>query len=215
MFHCKCLTVNPIEENCFVISDETHEGIIIDCGILYPSEKQALQQYLKDEEIKLVKAIQTHMHFDHAFGLPWLKDIYGIGPWCHPDDLKTYEDNAAMCEQFFRARIPFKTVAIEGFLYDGDEVKFGNTTLKVIHTPGHTPGGISFYCESEGVVFCGDTLFQGSIGRTDFPGGNYQQEIESITNKLLKLPGDTIVYTGHGPQSSVEWELKNNPYLSL
>jgi glyoxylase-like metal-dependent hydrolase (beta-lactamase superfamily II) len=103
--------------------------------------------------------------------------------------------------------------AIERYIDEGETFKLGNTVIKVLHTPGHTPGGLSYYIESARTVFTGDTIFQGSIGRTDLPGGNLEDEIKSIKNKILTLPAETIIYSGHGQQSSVEWELKHNPFL--
>jgi glyoxylase-like metal-dependent hydrolase (beta-lactamase superfamily II) len=103
--------------------------------------------------------------------------------------------------------------AIERYINEGESIQLGKIVIKILHTPGHTPGGLSFYIKSAHTVFTGDTLFRGSIGRTDLPGGNMEEEINSIKNKILTLPSDTIIFSGHGPQSNVGWELKHNPFL--
>ena len=113
----------------------------------------------------------------------------------------------------FRLSMNWNLPAIERYLNEGDVIKLGKTDIKVLHTPGHTPGGLSYYIESAHTVFTGDTLFQGSVGRTDLPGGNLTDELNSIKNKILTLPADTIIYSGHGPSSNVEWELKHNPFI--
>lgn len=212
MFHFKCFPVNPLEENCYVLHDETMQGVIIDCGAMSPRQQQEIADYIDSMGIQLQYVLQTHMHFDHIFGLPFLHQRYGLGPWCHAMDLHTYEQASSMAESLFHRPLGIEMVAVEGFLDDGQEITFGNTTLRVIHTPGHTPGGVCFYCESAGHLFSGDTLFAGSIGRSDFPGGSFRQEIESITNRILTLPPETIVHPGHGPSTTVGDE-QNNPYL--
>ena len=113
----------------------------------------------------------------------------------------------------FRLSMNWNLPTVERFIDEGEDIQLGNTTIQVLFTPGHTPGGLSYYIESANTIFTGDTLFQGSIGRTDLPGGNLQLELESIKNKIITLPPETIIYSGHGPKSNVGWELRNNPYL--
>ena len=168
--------------------------------------------FITKENLQLKYALQTHMHFDHIWGLSYIKDTYNLRPLCHVDDERTYSQVPEMTSMF-RLSMNWNLPTIERYIDEGETFQLGNTTIKVLHTPGHTPGGLSYYIESAHTIFTGDTLFRGSIGRTDMPGGNWEDEINSIKNKILALPTDTIIYSGHGPESNVGWELKNNPFL--
>ncbi len=213
MITIKCFLFNPVDVNCYVVSDSNGEGVVIDCGAFDKSEFNDLQQYVESNKIALRHALQTHMHFDHVFGLDYLYNRYGLKPECHAEEAKIYEGNPRLAMELCGAQLPLPTVEMGNFLNDGQTITLGNLELKVMHTPGHTPGGLCFYCHSEGILFSGDTLFQGSIGRTDTPFGNWREEIESVNNKLLTLPPETVVYPGHGPSTTVEYELRYNPYV--
>ncbi len=205
--------VNPIGENCFVLSDdETKEGVIIDCGAFDEKEFAQIEQYIEQKGIKLTHALQTHMHFDHVFGLDFLHNKYGLKPECHRKEEAIYADQPRLALQLCGVQLPLPKVGIGGFLDDGQTIAVGNLELKVMHTPGHTPGGLCFHCQSEAVLLSGDTLFQGSVGRTDTPGGDYVAEIESV-KRLLALPKETVTHPGHGPSTTVEQELLYNPYV--
>lgn len=204
---------NCIEVNCYLIWDDaTREAAVIDSAMMYDSERKVFQKFVEDNDLRLVMALQTHMHFDHIFGLPFVHKHYGLQPRCHADDQQLY----AELPQWL-ARMGMTPE--EGYpeigevLKDNEVIELGSIRIQVLHTPGHTPGGVSFYVPSESLVFTGDTLFAGSLGRTDFPGGNFEQEILSIRNRLFQLPESTKVLPGHGPSSTIGREIQTNPYF--
>ena len=209
----KAFTFNPVGENTYIIWDEeTLEAAIIDAGMSNNRENSAVSQFITENNLQLKYALQTHMHFDHIWGLSYIKEKFGLSPLCHKAEDSIYADVPEMTSMF-RLSMNWNLPTVERYIDEGEDIQLGNTAIKVLYTPGHTPGGLSFYIESAKTIFTGDTLFQGSIGRTDLPGGNLQQEIESIKNKIITLPAETIIYSGHGPKSNVGWELRNNPYL--
>ena len=206
-------TCNPIQENTYLLWDEeTLEAAIVDCGAWNRHEEQLLEGSIKAHGLKLKYALQTHAHFDHTFGLPFVYRTWGLKPIFHIDEAETYRQMPNMAAQF-GLNIGGGMPPIERLLNDGDELKLGESIVRLIHTPGHTPGSASFYCPEEGFVLCGDTLFQGSIGRTDLPGGSFEAEIDSIQNKLFMLPDETTVLCGHGPSTTIGYEKQGNYYL--
>lgn len=212
MLEIKTFTCNPVQENSYILHDETGEAIIVDAGFFYDAEKQKIKDYITDNQLKLVRVINTHLHFDHQFGNKFLYDTYGLKPEAHP------EDEFLLAGIKAKARIfgfPMQEDAQElgAYIYEDQEIKFGNTTLKTLFVPGHTPGHLAFYSEKDKAVLVGDVLFKGSIGRTDLERGDYATLIRSITNKLLVLPDDTVVYSGHGPTTTIGDEKLHNPYL--
>ena len=209
----KAFIFNPVGENTYLIWDEkTREAAIIDAGMSNNRENAAVSELITKENLQLKYALQTHIHFDHVWGLSYIKETYGLRPICHADDEVIYSQAPEMTGMF-RLSMNWNLPAIDRYIKEGETIQLGNTVIKVLHTPGHTPGGVSYYVESAHTIFTGDTLFQGSVGRTDLPGGNLADEIYSIKNKILTLPSDTIIYSGHGPASNVGWELKYNPFL--
>ena len=209
----KAFTFNPVGENTYLIWDEeTREAAIIDAGMSNNRENAAVSDLIDKENLLLKYALQTHMHFDHVWGLPYIKETYNLRPLCHAADEIIYSQAPEMTGMF-RLSMNWNLPAIERYIDEGETFQLGNTEIKVLHTPGHTPGGLSFYIESAHTLFTGDTLFQGSVGRTDLPGGDLAEEINSIKTKILTLPSNTIIYSGHGPESSIGWELKYNPFL--
>ena len=209
----KAFLFNPVGENTYLIWDEeTKEAAIIDAGMSNNRENAAVSEFITKENLQLKYALQTHMHFDHVWGLSYIKETYNLRPLCHASDEIIYSQAPEMTGMF-RLSMNWNLPAIGRYIEEGEIIQLGKTSIKVLHTPGHTPGGLSFYIESDHIIFTGDTLFQGSVGRTDLPGGNLEEEIKSIKTKILTLPSDTIIYSGHGPKSSVEWEKKHNPFL--
>lgn len=213
MIHIHCFTVNPLGENCYILHDDTREGVVIDCGVLFPQEQQEIRAYISSQGIRLRYALQTHMHFDHVFGIDFLHQTYGLSPQCHAAERETYARNADLALNLCGLRLPLPQVEIEPTLSHGQTIQFGTSELCVLHTPGHTPGGLCFYNKQEGILFSGDTLFQGSVGRTDAPLGDWAQELTSIRTHLLPLPSSTTVYPGHGPSTTIGYERDHNPYL--
>lgn len=209
----KAFLFNPVGENTYLIWDEkTKEAAIIDAGMSNNRENAAVSEFITKENLQLKYALQTHMHFDHVWGLSYIKETYNLRPLCHAADEIIYSQAPEMTGMF-RLSMNWNLPAIGRYIEEGEIIQLGKTSIQVLHTPGHTPGGLSFYIESDHIIFTGDTLFQGSVGRTDLPGGNLEEEINSIKTKILTLPSDTIIYSGHGPKSSVEWEKKHNPFL--
>ncbi len=218
MLKVKQFLFNPVCVNTYVVSDETGEGVIIDCGCADEREWQELDGYLKANNIKVCHLLNTHLHLDHVFGNQFAIKYLNLKPEASALDYPLYSNLHSQVAMFFGLRIAdslnYDYASILGpSLNDGDEVRFGKSSLKVIFTPGHTPGGLCFYSETDKVLFSGDTLFQGSIGRTDLEGGSYPTLIRSITNRLQPLPDETTVYSGHGGTTTIGYEKKYNPYL--
>lgn len=195
-------------ENCyFVIDEKSKESIVIDPGAM--ADKLCA---VVDKECLTVKAIcLTHAHFDHAGAAEKLKEHTNAPIFiCQGEEIVAESSSYNLSAMFGS---PF-TVPYDRVFKDCEEFNFGDLTFKVLSTPGHTPGGGCFYFEKEGVVFTGDTLFMMSVGRTDFPGGDSDALIDSIKNKLFLLPYDTVVYTGHGQQTSIGYEMENNGFVN-
>jgi len=208
----KTFTFNPIQENTYLVYDETNEAVVIDAGCISDIEKRALKNYIEDNKLTLKRVLNTHLHFDHQFGNKFLFTTFGIKPEAGKEDEYLLENVIAQTRSFGMA-VDEEAQTLGGYITDNQEIKFGNTTFKAFHVPGHSPGSMAFYDEKEGVLFAGDVLFRASIGRTDLPKGDYATLINSITNKLLPLPDSTVVYSGHGPATTIGFEKKNNPFL--
>lgn len=204
-----------LEENCYVISDETLECVIIDFGGQSPTECQALSRYISSNNLKPVHLLNTHLHFDHVWGNPYILQEYGLQTEASTRDEFIYGKNLNdQFQLFLGIDYPGEFPCyIARDLDEGDTVTFGNHAFSIISTPGHTPGGICFYCAEENVLFCGDSLFQFGIGRCDLPRSNPQALVQSLREKVLTLPPQTIVYPGHGSSTTIGNEQQNNPYL--
>jgi glyoxylase-like metal-dependent hydrolase (beta-lactamase superfamily II) len=196
------LVVGPLEENTYIIADEeTKQAIVIDPG----DESERILEIINDRDLKVNSIICTHTHFDHVGAVGDLRKATGAEILIHEEDMQVYA--SARDQAAFWGYEVDDLPEPDGFLDDGDEVEAGNLKFKVIHTPGHSPGGICLY--GEGVLITGDTIFKGSVGRTDFPGGNIE-ELKKSFRRLLDLPEDTKIYSGHGPETSVGMEKKTN-----
>lgn len=214
MFHYKRFVVNPVEENCYIIwDDNSHEGAVIDCGAWSKDEHRQISSFIREHGIRLKYALQTHMHFDHCLGLGQIASCYDLTPMCHPADVPVYEGAPDMVQKWFRVDISDMLPEVDPSISESYALNLGDNAIQVLHTPGHTPGGVCYYIPQARIVITGDTLFRMGIGRTDLPGGDYRQELESIENKIFTLPADTKVLPGHGPESSVGEELNANPYI--
>ncbi len=205
----KMFTVGPFQENCYLIGDElTMSGVLIDPG----DEGVRIISEVKKSNLKLLAIWNTHAHLDHVGAVQMVKEEFGIPFYLHADDellLKNVPRQAAM---FGLASPPVP--GIDSYLKAPSELCLGKLSVRVFHTPGHSPGSVCFYIESEKVVIGGDVLFNGSIGRTDLPGGNCDTLLESIKTNLFTLPDDTIVYPGHGPSTAIGFEKRNNPFFN-
>lgn len=201
------IIVGPLQVNCFILADDaTKEAIIIDPG----DDGREILKYVADQKLTVRYIVNTHAHFDHVGANKAVKDATGAQLLLHEADapvLATVSQHARM----FGMSAPASPPA-DVFVKHGDAITAGGITLRVLHTPGHSPGGISLL--GEGMVFTGDALFAGSIGRTDLPGGDLQTLLGAIKAHLLALPDDTMVFSGHGPASTIGDERRENPFLN-
>ena len=195
--------VNPIEESTYILHDDSKEAVVVDCGAFYPEEKAAIARYIKEHGLTVKHHLLTHSHFDHIFGADFLFQEYGVKPAMHVAERATYEQASAQMCSFVGDAFELKVPPVGQLLESGDKVAFGAHVLEVIPTPGHTQGGVCYYCAEEGVLLSGDTLFYRSIGRTDLFGGDYATLVESIKQRLFCLPPQTKVYPGHGPATTI------------
>ncbi len=207
--HIMC---NMLQENCYVVSDETKECVIIDCGAFFEKDKSALTQYIADNELKPRRLLATHGHVDHNLGNAFVFATYGLRPEVHEDDGELLDHLPEQAAYLLNMPLEEQQPPIERYLTEADSIEWGNHRFTIIHTPGHTEGSCVFYCESESVAFTGDTLFKGSIGRVDLPGGSMFKMMQSIRH-LSQLPDTTRVFSGHGPETTIGYELAHNPYL--
>jgi hydroxyacylglutathione hydrolase len=201
------IVVGVFAENCWIIgSRKTREGIVIDPG----DQAEDILHLAEDMELKIKVIANTHAHIDHVLGVRGVKEATGAKFLLHADEVDVARGSVRTAAHMLGQPVE-PPPEPDVFLDDGDEVEVAGVKLKVIHTPGHTPGGVSFY--TNGVVFSGDTLFRGSIGRTDMPGGDYRQEMSSIVDRLLELPDDTIVLPGHMQETKIGIERQTNPFI--
>ena len=199
--------------NTYVVYDpETKEAAIIDPGMSRKEEFEAMERFIERESLKVTHLINTHLHIDHAIADNWVKEKYGVPVEAHQADAPLGERMKQQA-QMFGLRTSDVAVEIERPLKEGDVVHVGRGELEVLHVPGHSPGSICLYDKADDFVIVGDTLFQGSIGRTDLMGGNHRQLVDAIKNKLLTLPRETMVLSGHGDKTTIGQEWDNNPYL--
>ncbi len=204
-------TFNPVQENTYVLSNEKGDAIIIDPGCYFTEEERTLQEHINTHRLKPVQLINTHCHLDHVFGNKWVAENYQLELYIHPLEKKLFALAPASGLMY---GLTFKNYAGPiHFLNEGDVVRLGDDELKVIFTPGHSPGSICFYCEAQHFIIGGDVLFLESIGRSDLPGGNHNQLLKTIREKLFVLPDETIVYPGHGNATAIGHEKKHNPFL--
>ena len=211
MLNIKTFYFNDLRECTYVVWDETNECVIIDPGCHSESEKERLEKFIETNNLKPVMLLNTHGHFDHVMGNAFVANRWNITTHINPDD-KPYLEKSAGYGDMFGYKIeepPRDTVDLK----EGQILKIGDSHLKVMYTPGHSLGGVCFYNEEDKFVFTGDTLFAGSIGRTDLPGGDYDLLMESLLGKLVKLGEEYNVYPGHGPATTIGHELSTNPFL--
>lgn len=203
---------NMLAENCYVISDETKECAIIDCGAYDNNERTAIIEYIRQYHLKPVLLLGTHGHLDHHFGDNTVFEEFQLRPIVHKGDADFMEKPQEIAASMFGMQLNYELPSPQYSLNNGDKLTFGNTTLRVIATPGHSKGSVCFYNQEENILFTGDTLFKGSIGRTDFPGGSMFQMVSSL-RLLAQLPDSTRIYAGHGENSTIGYEVAHNPYM--
>ncbi len=202
---------SPIEVNTYVITGDNASCVIIDCGCYTGKEEENLVSLFTETGLIPLMLLITHCHLDHVFGNSFILRKYGLTPWF--DQAETYNNiNAPKHALMFGLKME-PPPQPSGYLSDHEVIFTAGMGLEVIAVPGHSAGGLAFYSADDGVVFTGDALFAGSIGRTDLPGGNHEQLMFSIRNRLFALPPDTVVYPGHGPATTIGEEIRNNPYF--
>ncbi len=201
----RSFAVMPFDENCYVVSDDTGEGVVIDPGGM----ASMILAYIREAKLSIKAVLNTHGHCDHIGADDAIRDATEAPLYIHKEDAPMLGDVKLNLSAFMGFRALARPA--EHLLSEGDVISFGQSKLEVLHTPGHSKGGVCFV--GDGVVFTGDTLFAGSIGRSDFPGGSEVELIGNIKKRLLVLPDDMKVYSGHGPSSEIGWERKCNPYL--
>ncbi len=205
------LVFNPIEVNTYILAEESGECAIIDCGCYDKYEFSEFSDFIIENKLKPVLLLNTHCHLDHVFGNGFILERYGLRSFFHQED-ESNRKNAVNHAIMFGLSMETPPVP-GGYLTDGQQVSFGDTDLIALHVPGHSRGSLAFYSRKDNSVFTGDSLFAGSIGRTDLPGGDFKTIISSIKDKLFTLPPDTDVYPGHGERTSIHTEIESNPYF--
>lgn len=207
-------TFNMFSVNTYVAWNEaSKEAAIIDPGMCSGNETKELEMFIKSNGLSVKHLLNTHMHIDHVLGNSYIEGTYGIGAECNIADNYLAERVAEQAAMF---GMPFDgaPVRITSHLEENALIRLGDESLQVLYVPGHTKGHVAFYEKADGFVLTGDSLFQMSIGRTDLPGGNMATLIDSIEQKLLVLPDNTIIFPGHGGKTTIAFEKENNPYLN-
>lgn len=211
MLKIKSFEFSPIQENTYILYNEFKDCIIIDPGCYFDEEKDTLVQFIHEMGLKPVMLLNTHCHLDHVFGNKFISEKFGLTLHIHENEKPVLAFAPASGLMY---NMPFDNYTGEFvFLKDHEKIKLGEDELQVILTPGHSPGSLSFYSEKDKFVISGDALFFRSIGRTDLPLGNHELLIKSIREKLFSLPGETIVYSGHGPATTIGDEKAENPFF--
>ncbi len=203
---------NPFQENTYLIYDETNKCIIIDPGCYTKEEKKVLDDYIEQNGLIPERLINTHCHIDHVLGNHHIAEKYGLELEIHKGEIQVLE-SLSMVANMYGIPLFDPVLKASKFLSEKDVIEFGNTALQIFFTPGHSPASISFYNKKDGYIIGGDVLFQGSIGRTDLPGGDFNTLINSIKNNFMNLPVQTKVYSGHGAATTIGFEALHNPFL--
>jgi hydroxyacylglutathione hydrolase len=211
MISIQSFAFGPFQENTYILYDESKECIIIDPGCYDEAERTELSDFILKSGLKPVRLINTHCHLDHVFGNKYVAEKYNLKLEINELDLPVLNSFMMVANMYNLKAEASPEPSV--FLNEGDVIEFGNSSLEILFTPGHSPGSITFYSSKQKFMIVGDVLFYGSIGRTDLPGGDYNTLIESIKNKLLPLGDDYLVYNGHGTSTTIGFERNNNPFL--
>jgi hydroxyacylglutathione hydrolase len=205
-------TFSPIGENTYILFDETGQCVIIDPGCYDDRERTELANFIKNKKLTPVKLLNTHCHLDHVFGNAFVAKTYQLKVEAHRNEIPVLDAFLRSAAMYGMNAEPSPDIAV--FLDEGDVITFGNSSLEILFTPGHSPGSITFYNREQQFMISGDVLFYGSVGRSDLPGGNHNILIDSIKQKLLPLGDGFKVYSGHGPATTIGFERVNNPFLT-
>lgn len=210
MLNVQKFTFNPFQENTYVIHDG-REAIVVDPGCWNRTEQRELEDFLESNGLKPTRLVLTHAHIDHILGCAWMHKRYGISPELHEKDLPVLAAGERTANMY---GIPYDPAPEpKGFIQEGSEIRIGSEVLKVLFVPGHAPGHIALHSAEHGFVVSGDVLFQNSVGRTDLPGGDTETLLRSIREQLFPLGDAVVVYSGHGPETTMGREKRSNPFL--
>ena len=213
MLTVQSFTFNPVQENTYILYNEERQCCIIDPGCYFASEEQQLVNFIQQNELQPILLLNTHCHLDHIFGNRFIHKTYGLTLHIHRLEKAVLEYGPIAGQMW---QLPFDNYdAGLAYFEDGDVVRLGREELQVLFTPGHSPGSVSFYSKEHKFIIAGDVLFQGSIGRTDLPGGSFDVLSQSIKTKFYTLPEDVIVYPGHGESTTIGDERKTNPFVRM
>ncbi len=213
MLTVKAFSFNPVEENTYILYNEKRECCIIDPGCYFPEEKEEFKRFIEENNLRPILLLNTHCHLDHVFGNKFVHDTWGLLLHIHEKE-KPMLELAPASGQIWQ--LPFENYEGELiFIKENSRIEIGHDEVEVRFTPGHSPGHVCFYDEADGFAISGDVLFNGSIGRTDLPGGDFHTLINSIQTQLFTLPDDTKIYCGHGPMTTIGFEKMNNPFVKL
>lgn len=211
MLKVQSFTFNPFSENSYIVYDENGDCIVFDPGMYNAHDQQTIEKFILSNHLKPHYLINTHCHIDHILGNTWFSEKYGLDLYAHQNEIRVLDsglNSATIFGLHYQESVPIKH-----FIDENDLIVLGKHQLKILFTPGHSPGSLSFYSPESGFAIVGDVLFKGSIGRTDLPGGDYETLIQSIENKLFTLPDATIIYNGHGPFTDIGTEKRFNPFF--
>ncbi|MBL6444931.1 MBL fold metallo-hydrolase [Fulvivirga sp. 29W222] len=213
MIYIKSFVFNPFMENTYVLYDDTKECVVIDPGCYEEYEKKELKAFIVENDLKVVKLLNTHCHIDHVLGNEYVKKEFNVELYVHQLDEQTLRSVKVYAPSYGFTN--YEEATVDQHLDEGDIVEFGESKLDVIFVPGHAPGHIAFISKADKICIGGDVLFQSSIGRTDLPGGDFDTLINSIHSKIFPLGEDFTVYCGHGPATNVGTEKKSNPFCAV
>lgn len=213
MINIKRFEFNPFGENTYVIWDPvSREAAVVDPGMTDTSEEKALDTFISSERLTVKATLLTHIHIDHTFGVDHMKNKYNAPLLANKADEFLGQRRMEQA-RMFHLPMDLSPVVIDRFIDEGEALRLGDHPVMALHAPGHSPGSLLYYIPDAGILLSGDVLFQGSIGRTDLPGGDYATLISSIHKKILELPYTTRVYPGHGPSTTIADEVRSNPYI--
>lgn len=211
MLTIQIFTFSPIQENTYVLYNEQRDCCIIDPGCYFGNERQELKDFIETNRLRPVYLLNTHCHLDHVFGNKFVHDTWGLTLHLHEKEKEVLDRAPASGLKWGLPFDNYKGDLI--YLREGDTVRLGTDELNILFTPGHSPGSVSFYCPAQDFIVSGDVLFNRSIGRTDLPGGHFDTLAQSIREVLYPLPNKTVVYPGHGPETTIGAEKINNPFV--
>ncbi|MBR5685803.1 MAG: MBL fold metallo-hydrolase [Muribaculaceae bacterium] len=213
MINATMMTVNPFGENMYILWDETtRDAVVVDPGMMRDAEREMVTNFIEGQQLNVKHILLTHLHLDHVTGARWLADKTGAEVCGSPLDAPLGLELKRQVEEF-HLKVECEPLTLDRELNDGDTIPLGDETIQVLHLPGHSPGGLAFYLPQSALLISGDTIFNGSVGRTDLMGGDMAQLINSIREKILPLPDETVIASGHGPTTTVADEKRCNPFL--